>query len=144
MCIRDSSKPIPVSTCLSGNDSSFPFFDRLNWMNTLFHISITVPVSSLFTNEWPSLFAFGRLSKCISVQGPHGPVSPISQKLSFLLPINILSSGIHFFHSLYASSSLGNPSFSSPSKMVTYNLSLSNPYTLVNSSQLHSIASFLK
>ena len=34
-----------------------------------------------------------RISKWISVQGPHGPVSPISQKLSFLFPFKMRSAG---------------------------------------------------
>ena len=33
------------------------------------------------------------LSKWISLQGPHGPVSPISQKLSFIPNGNTLSGG---------------------------------------------------
>ena len=41
------------------------------------------------------------------MQGPHGPVSPISQKLSFLFPDRMRSGAIQFFHSVMASSSLG-------------------------------------
>lgn len=38
--------------------------------------------SSLLTK--PAASRLPILSKCISVQGPQGPVSPISQKLSYL------------------------------------------------------------
>ena len=124
-------------------------------MNTLFQISITSGWS-LFTKFFPStvfLSCSALVSTCISVHGPQGPVSPISQKLSFLFPMMILSSisasvkpesDRHFFQKPIASSSLGRPSFSSPSKTVTYNLSLSILYTSVSSSQLQAMASSLK
>ena len=50
------------------------------WIKTRFHISTQVG-SSLLTNDAASRLPI--LSKCISVQGPQGPVSPISQKLSY-------------------------------------------------------------
>ena len=51
------------------------------WMKTRFQISSTLGSSAL-----TRLAAFlpPRRSKWISEQGPQGPVSPISQKLSFL------------------------------------------------------------
>ena len=62
----------------------------LNWINTRFHTSRTVG-SSMFTSEAASRPPI--LSKWISLQGPHGPVSPISQKLSFIPNGNTLSGG---------------------------------------------------
>ena len=115
-------------------------------MNTLFQISITCGWS-LFTKVFPSIkarSASGRKSICISEHGPQGPVSPISQKLSFLFPFKILSSVMNNFQLSKASWSKAKPSFASPSKTVTYNLSLGNLYTSTNNSQAHSMASFLK
>src|ERR1700740_2075325 len=113
---------MPVSTCREGSGSSEPSFSRLNWLNTLFQISITCGSSPL-TSVLPGTFFLAsslRQSTCISVQGPQGPVSPISQKLSFFPNERILSSPRYFFHSAAASSSLGVPSFVSPPNMVTY------------------------
>ena len=62
----------------------------LNWINTRFHTSRTVG-SSMFTSEAASRPPI--LSKWISLQGPHGPVSPISQKLSFIPNGSTLSGG---------------------------------------------------
>ena len=53
----------------------------LNWMKTRFHISRTSGLS-MFTKAEASRSPIR--SKWISVQGPHGPTSPISQKLSFI------------------------------------------------------------
>ena len=53
----------------------------LNWMKTRFQISISIGSSAL-TSSGTTLPPI--LSKWISEQGPHGPVSPISQKLSFI------------------------------------------------------------
>lgn len=52
---------------------------RFTWIKTRFHISMHVG-SSLLTSDAASRLPI--LSKWISVHGPHGPVSPISQKLS--------------------------------------------------------------
>ena len=71
---------MPVSTCLEGNSSSEPSPRRLYWMKTRFQISITSGVPAL-TSSGPQPFCVR--SKWISEHGPHGPVSPISQKLSF-------------------------------------------------------------
>ena len=62
----------------------------LNCINTRFHTSRTVG-SSIFTSEAASRPPI--LSKWISLQGPHGPVSPISQKLSFIPNGSTLSGG---------------------------------------------------
>jgi hypothetical protein len=77
------SKPMPVSTCLAGRGVSLPSGPRLNWINTRFQISIT-RASSALTRSPP--FLSGVRSMWISLHGPQGPLSPISQKLSFLLP----------------------------------------------------------
>ena len=74
------SKPIPVSTCFNNKSSKEPSGFRLYCIKTRFHTSITSG-TPILTNGPPDLS--GVLSKCISVHGPHGPVSPISQKLSF-------------------------------------------------------------
>ena len=63
---------------------------RLNWMNTKFQISRTS--GSSWLTRWAALRPPIR-SKWTSVHGPHGPVSPISQKLSFMFPGRIWSSG---------------------------------------------------
>ena len=54
---------------------------RLNWMNTRFQISSTSGSSRLTSAE---ASRFPIRSKWISEHGPHGPVSPISQKFSFI------------------------------------------------------------
>ncbi len=123
------SKPIPVSICLSGNDSKDPLAFLLYCMKTKFQISTTCGWSA-FTNDFPSTFAFSsaeRISTWISLHGPQGPWSPISQKLSFLFPIKILSSEMKDFHKSYASVSIGKLSPSSPSNTVTYRMSFSIP-----------------
>src|SRR5678815_5657499 len=100
MSLTNRSKPIPVSTCFAGNGSRLPSFNRLNCINTLFQISITCGWS-LFTSSFASCCLRSlsvRQSTCISVQGPQGPVSPISQKLSFLPNGNILSSAVSYTH----------------------------------------------
>lgn len=63
----------------------------LNWMKTRFQISRTLG-SSIFT-RWAASLPPIR-SKWISLQGPQGPVSPISQKLSFMLPGRMRASSI--------------------------------------------------
>ena len=96
-----------------------PDFSRLNWMNTIFQISITCGMIGI-DQDFPilnfSFFESGRKSICISVQGPQGPVSPISQKLSFLLPSE---SGLAVSISsilICSSSSVGRFSAGSPPK----------------------------
>lgn len=66
-----------------------PLFYLLNWINTRFQISSTLG-SSMLTRCEASLPPMR--SQWISLQGPQGPVSPISQKLSFMLPGRIRSS----------------------------------------------------
>ena len=105
--IHSLSRPIPVSTyCLSSLWRE-PSFFLLNWIKTKFHISTTWGWS-LFTSSDPLIFFFSEddlRSTWISEQGPQGPISPISQKLSFLLPFIILSTEKYFFHSFNDSSS---------------------------------------
>src|SRR6478609_5102171 len=85
------SKPMPVSTCCEGRVEKVPSGFALYWMNTLFQISMhcaEVPLTSL-----PPVSPAGVRSTCSSVQGPQGPVSPIIQKLSFLLPFTMCTAG---------------------------------------------------
>src|SRR5437763_6298502 len=56
-------------------------------MNTRFQISMQRE-SFRFTSA-PRVSPFGVRSTCSSEQGPHGPVSPIIQKLSFFPPCTI-------------------------------------------------------
>ena len=50
------------------------------------------------------------------MHGPHGPVSPISQKLSFLSKGNTWLAGRKRSQMAFASSSQGTPSASEPPK----------------------------
>ena len=79
----------------------------------------------------------GPRSMWISVQGPQGPVSPISQKLS-LRPKRRMWLGVDVGHLAperrSASSSAARPSAASPSKTVTHRRSLGSPQTSVRSS----------
>ena len=132
-------RTIPVSTHGAGSFESEPSRSRLNCMNTRFHTSRTfgsgTPTGYPFTVSpsfapltQPSLTrcaasrsvfpssSYPIRSKWISEHGPHGPVSPISQKLSFALPGRTRSGGRYCSHSSRASSSGASPSFSSPSK----------------------------
>ena len=63
----------------------------LNWMKTRFQISMQRGSPAL-TNE-PPVSPAGVRSTCISEHGPHGPVSPIIQKLSFLFPLTMWTAG---------------------------------------------------
>ena len=93
------SKPMPVSTCCAGSGVKVPSGLALYWMKTLFQISMQ-RASEPFTSVAPDFCSStevsrgpGRRSTWISVQGPHGPVSPIIQKLSFLPPLTMWMSG---------------------------------------------------
>lgn len=132
---------MPVSMCWAGSGFSFPFVSRLNCMKTRFQISMTLG-SSLLTMSAASRLPMR--SKWISEHGPHGPVSPISQKLSVLSPGIICASGRYFFHSSFASRSAARPSSSSPSKYVAYRRSTGSFHTSVSSVKAHSMASALK
>ena len=159
-------RTIPVSTHGAGSLDSEPSRSRLNCMNTRFHTSRTfgsgTPTGYPFTVSpsfapltQPSLTrcaasrsvfpssSYPIRSKWISEHGPHGPVSPISQKLSFLLPRRMRSSGTNLSHSWCASSSGSSPDAGSPSKYVTYSRSAGILYTSVRSSHAHAIASAL-
>jgi hypothetical protein len=78
------SKPMPVSTCWAGSGLKEPSGLALNWMKTRFQISMH-SAEPLLTSE-PRVSPPGVRSTWISEHGPQGPVSPIIQKLSFLLP----------------------------------------------------------
>ena len=116
------SKPIPVSTCVAGSGTKDLSAFLSNCMNTLFQISTTCGWS-LFTSSLPgfkAISASSRKSIWISEQGPQGPTSPISQKLSFLLPNIILSSPPKIpFQISHASWSKGTLSAASPPKTDT-------------------------
>src|SRR3990172_6763249 len=91
------SNPIPVSILGFGNGVSLPLASLLYCMNTRFHTSINLSQShstlhSGLPHPIPSPW-----SMCISEQGPHGPVSPILQKLSFSPSLTILLAGISLF-----------------------------------------------
>ena len=128
------SNPIPVSTCFCGRSCSLPFSSRLYWIKTRFHSSITSSIPALTSSalQPPSV-----RSMCISEHGPQGPVSPISQKLSFSSNFNTCDGSISVsdFHRLYASSS--------SLYTVAHNLALGIFQTSVNNSQAQLIASFL-
>ena len=71
----------------------------------------------MFTKFFPGIFDFSESdlkSMCISEHGPHGPLSPISQKLSFLFPKMIFSCPTISDHILKASSSFDVLSILSP------------------------------
>jgi hypothetical protein len=70
-----------VGLAVELHEHEVPYFDDL-WV---------VFVDQVASGFWLLL---GRAqSMCISEQGPQGPVSPISQKLSCLLPLMIWSTG---------------------------------------------------
>src|SRR6185503_8942756 len=91
MMLVTRSKPMPVSTCFAGNGENVPSGFALNWMNTKFQISMHRE-SPLLT-RLPCVSPLGVRSTCNSLHGPHGPVSPIIQKLSFLLPLTMWTFG---------------------------------------------------
>ena len=116
------SSPMPVSTCWAGSSVSLPVASRLYWMKTLFQISITRGSSPLTGARRPaarsaSISACGLRSTLISVHGPHGPVSPISQKLSLAPKKWTWSSGrpATSFQMAAASVSRGMPAAAFPS-----------------------------
>ena len=78
------------------------------------------------------------------LDGAHGPVSPISQKLSFMLPAGMRWGGTYFAQMARVSVSAGTPSASLPSKYVTYSRSGGMRYTSVSSCHAHAMASSLK
>src|SRR5512138_103752 len=83
--------------------------------------------------------------KWISEHGPHGPVSPIAQKLSFIPSLKIRSGGTPSpFQKSKASWSHGRPP--SPLKTVVASRSTGSPshFGEVTNSHAHLTASFLK
>ena len=148
MTATTRSSPIPVSTCFAARGLRLPSVCASYWIKTRFHISMTrgLPV---FTRSFPgtrSRSASVRRSIWISEQGPHGPVSPIIQKLSSEPKARILSFGIRVSvaQSDWASSSRSSPSPSSPAWTVAYSLSGDSPHWVTKSSQAQEMASFLK
>ena len=80
------SKPMPVSTCFAARGEKVPSALALYWMKTWFQISMQRGLL-WFTSALPAVSSsLGSRLKWISEQGPQGPVSPIIQELSFLLP----------------------------------------------------------
>ena len=73
---------------------------------------------------------------CTSLQGPQGPTSPISQKLSFLPKRSTRSggSGVSSSQSFSASVSAGTPSAALPLNTVTWRRSGGRPHTSTSSS----------
>ena len=119
-------------------------------MNTLFQSSMkrSFPALTPSFRSAPSRESVSGppRSMWISVQGPQGPVSPISQKLS-LRPKKSTCAGstsVDSFQMRAESSSRGRPSFSSPPNTVTHSRSRGRPHTFVRSSHAHGIASALK
>ena len=85
------SKPMPVSTWRAGRGENVPSGLALNWMKTRFQISMQR--GSPWLTNWPSVVPRGVRSTWTSEHGPQGPVSPIIQKLSFLLPLTMWTAG---------------------------------------------------
>ena len=131
------SSPMPVSidgrgrsTRVSGSCCSY-------CMKTRFHISMKrSPSSSGLPGGPPGMPS--PWSKNISEHGPHGPVSPIDQKLSLVGMRMMRSSGrpAIFFHRAKASSSSENT--------VTSRRSAGRPNSFVTRFQASSIATSLK
>lgn len=123
-------------------------------MNTLFQSSMKRSLkrgSSVLTPCFGSAPSIGFVpgpprSKWISVHGPQGPVSPISQKFA-LRPkrsTRLGSTPAFWIQMRSASTSAGSPSFSSPPNTVTQRRSFGSPHTSVRSVHAHVIASSLK
>ncbi|CAB4912516.1 unannotated protein [freshwater metagenome] len=133
---RIRSIPAPVSTLRVGRSLSSPDSPRKCWVNTRFQISTNRFSASSFAGP-PSGPCSGPKSKKISVEGPQGPVSPISQKLSLSSRWILLGSR--------PTTSVQMPSASSSVTWhVTQRRSPSMPRTSVTNSQAHGIASALK
>ncbi len=132
---------MPVSIEGLGSGVILPLASRLNCMKTRFQISSQRSQSQAGPRQTRPAFssAHGRCSpwwKWTSEQGPHGPVSPIAQKLSFSPRRRIRSAGRNCLQSSNASSS--------SVKTVALSRSLGRPKSSVRSSQQDWIASFLK
>src|SRR4030043_1876767 len=131
------SSPIPVSMLGFGSGVSLPDSSLLNCMKTRFQ-------SSKYLSQSHPAMQSGFLhpksppwSMMISEHGPHGPVSPICQKLSFAPSLAILSSG---------SPINSDQSFTASSSSIyteTWSLSLGNLNHSVKNSQAKVIASSL-
>ena len=116
-------------------------------MKTRFQISIQPLPSGVGSSPKLAMFASpSPVKKWSSVHGPHGPVSPICQKLSpgmFGMPrMRSSPKPVTLRQIVRASSSAGTPS--APPNTVTTSLSFGTSHTPVMSSQAHAIASSLK
>ena len=103
----------PIGTDGFGSGFISPLASRLNCMKTKFQISTYRPHSHGNVHSvWPSFEDAGPISKNISLHRPHGPVSPIAQKLSFSPGIaTTRSAGAPVaFHKSAASASTPTPS----------------------------------
>ncbi len=87
------SKPMPVSTCFAARGEKVPSWLALNWMKTWFQISMQRGELALTSVRPLASSSEGIRFRWISEQGPQGPVSPIIQKLSFLPPRTMWTSG---------------------------------------------------
>jgi len=139
---------MPVSTCRLGSGTSSLGERRLYWINTLFQISVKRPQSPLTAQTCPGSSCFsqasGPRSQWISVQGPQGPVSAISQKLSLRPEVTRwLESKPGWLSQTCAASLSSGICPSSSLKVVAQIRFLSKPHTWVSSSQDQEMASFL-
>ncbi len=130
------SRPAPVSTFLVGRSVSEPSAPRKDWVNTRFQISTKRSSASGLAGP-PSGPRRGPKSQNSSELGPHGPTSPISQKLS---------APSRWIRSVGKPTASAQISWASSSLvwMVTQMRSPSRPRTSVSSSQDHGMASALK
>jgi hypothetical protein len=133
-----------------GSGVRLPSAPRSNCMKTRFQISSQRSQSQATPRQGRPAFSSAQgmsfpWKKWISEQGPHGPVSPMAQKLSLAPSLWMRLSGMPCpFHRAKASSSQG--SVPSPAKTVAAQRSLSSPshFGLVTNSQAQATASFLK
>ena len=123
-----------MSTLGLGRGSRVPSSRRLYCMKTRFQSSNQRSQSQApMAQTGASHRCSSPRSKTISLQGPQGPVSPISQKLSFRPSPTIRSGGRP---AISCQSSKASRSSSSPSrKIVTQSRSFGSSKTSVRSSQ---------
>src|SRR3972149_1893977 len=117
-----------------GRGVRLPFASLLNCMNTRFHNSRNLSQSHPTLQSGLPHPTSAPWSTSISEQGPHGPVSPICQKLSFSSSLVILSFGIPVTSSQRASAS------SSSLNTVTHNLSFGSAISTVRNSHAKDMA----
>ena len=132
------SRPMPVSMHGSGSGLILPVSSLKNCIKTRFHISRKRSQSHPTLQSWRLQPTSSPWSMSISEHGPHGPVSPMAQKLSSSSRRTTLSGEMPV--------SLGHSSAASSSsrKTVTHSFSLGRPSLSTKNSQANSMASFLK